>query len=169
MRVAAPIVAADLRGAARLSFIREALGALLVTADVCGGCSAVAIEGYSVGSANRPFDLGEISGVMRQMVHEWCHLECVVVPPTVLKKFATGNSHADKKAMMHALMCADSRYSCWYSTDDDNIADAIWLARYVQALNTSGLTMPRSAREALYASRPKVQKRKYRTSSKENL
>lgn len=159
LRVAAPIVADELRGAARLAFIREVFLHFLGKNSIQG----VAIEGYSVGSVNRPFDLGEVSGVLRQTVYTATGLECVVVPPSTLKKYATGLSHASKEQMIDALR----RH---YATDDDNIADAVWLARYAWGLGAGwGTMMTRTAREALAASQPKKPKRKYRVTTPTNL
>lgn len=58
------------------------------------------------------------------------------VPPTTLKKFATGNGRADKKEMLSVIECHD-KYLFNYLNDMTikagkyDLADAYWLARYL--------------------------------------
>ena len=68
-------------------------------------------------------DLAELRGaVMRQLYYE--ELSIVEVYPATLKKFATGNGGADKKAMLAA---ARDLFGSALLVPDDNAADALWL------------------------------------------
>lgn len=134
-------VAGKLSGAARLGQIGKEFKAFVKFADVQHGC----IEGYSVKSTNRPFDLGEVSGVLRAAYFELFERELTVVPPTSLKKFATGISGAEKD-----LMISSVNQKWGTTTDNDNIADAIALAQMARAENLNQYNT-RSEREAVSA------------------
>jgi Holliday junction resolvasome RuvABC endonuclease subunit len=119
-------VAEDCRGAERLDKIGAWYEKHLK--NVLHPC-CVAMEGPSLGSTHREFDLGEASGVIKAVVWRRLQVEPVIVPPTVLKSFTTGNPMADKGAMLHAVK------TVWgFETDDDNAADALALAYFARAL-----------------------------------
>ncbi len=67
-------------------------------------------------------------GCLALLEYECCvrNIECVGVPVTVIKKFATGKGNADKQAMIAA---AQSRWP-GIPIIDDNHADALWIALY---------------------------------------
>jgi crossover junction endodeoxyribonuclease RuvC len=83
----------------------------------------VGIENYSYGSPNGMARLGELGGVVKNRL--W-RLESafICVPPTTLKKDATGSGRATKAEMVEAA-------SGYIITNDDNVADAFHLSRYV--------------------------------------
>lgn len=89
------------------------------------------IEGPSLGSAHREFDLGEGSGALKVALYNYSPVEPVVVEPTRLKKFATGNAQADKSEVLHAVK---SVLGLDLGGDDD-AADACMLARLAWALD----------------------------------
>ena len=100
---------------ARLTAIGEAVADIALRSDV------VLIEGYAYGRTNRAHGMGELGGVVR--VYMLLHgLRLVVVPPTVIKKFATGKGNAGKGDM---LVSAVRRLGL--ETGNHNIADAQWL------------------------------------------
>jgi Holliday junction resolvasome RuvABC endonuclease subunit len=122
-------VGRDTRGAKRLfengRWVESSL--LKATGKVLRAC----IEGPSLGSVHREFDLGEGSGVLKAALYNYWPVEPLVVEPTRLKKFATGNAQADKAEVLHAvktLMGLDLG-------DDDDAADAVMLARLAWALD----------------------------------
>ena len=104
----------------RLVLVKRAVEALLF------GVTHAAIEGYSYGSTGKVFELGEIGGVLKVLLLER-EIPYVVVPPALVKKFATGNAAAPKERMLEA---AAER---GFSTDDDNQADAFFLAHIARA------------------------------------
>lgn len=115
---------AKVRGGERLDRIRTFLRSHLPRASVVSG----AIEGPSLGSVHREFDLGEVSGVARQLVYERYALELVVVPPTQLKLYAAGHGHAED--LIHAV----KEHFGHDAGDDDDEADAFALAHLARAL-----------------------------------
>lgn len=116
-----------------------------------------ALEGYSYDSVGRVFELGEIGGVIKVLLHE-SNIEYVVVPPAMLKKFATGNASASKEDML------DAATQCGCKAVDDNQADAFFLARIACAYVRGGATR-RCEMEVLHALRnpnPKKSRRRAR-------
>lgn len=81
------------------------------------------LEGYSIDSHNRPFDLGEVGGVVKLVLH--AHAKRVhSAAPKQLKKFVTGNGQATKSDVIAAI------HSIWgVGIENDNLADAYGLAQ----------------------------------------
>ncbi len=82
----------------------------------------VVIEGYSYGSqSSQAHSIGQLGGVIK---HElWKdRVPVAIVPPSNLKKYATGRGNADKVAM---IIAARERLS--YDGQENNEADALWL------------------------------------------
>lgn len=109
------------RGATRLGsiarFVRDMVGANNVVL-------ASAIEGPSLGSTHREFDLGTAFGAVQTALALFWGSEPYVVEPVRLKYFATGHWQAEKEDVIHAVK------SNWgLTTDNDNVADAYVLAR----------------------------------------
>lgn len=81
----------------------------------------VIVEGYSYASKNQAHQLGELGGVVRWRL--WTlGVEYVDVPPSALKKFATGKGNAGKPDMLAAAIRAG-----YDGPNDDNCVDAQWL------------------------------------------
>jgi Holliday junction resolvasome RuvABC endonuclease subunit len=113
------------RDGERLMFVKQAVAAM--TNEV----SFAALEGYSYDSVGRVFELGEVGGVLKVLLHER-NIEYVVVPPALLKKFATGNASASKEDMVDAA----KQRGC--AAADDNQADAFFLAHVARAYIRGG-------------------------------
>lgn len=110
------------RGAQRLSNLRRR-----ILASVDGfKPRLIAFEGYSIDSTNRPFDLGEIGGILRVEFLDRGY-PFIVVPPKTLKKFATGSGSASKERVMAAVL---ERYG--FDTDNNDIADAVALSKFAE-------------------------------------
>lgn len=63
-----------------------------------GGVQKVYIEGYSMASQHRAFSMAENVGVLKYRL--WlAGIPFVEIPPTVIKKKATGKGNADKQLM----------------------------------------------------------------------
>jgi len=109
-----------------LVFIRKALSELLLEVR-----PAIAVmEGYSFGSLNKKFDLGEVGAVVKLCVHD-SNAKLYVCAPTLLKKFITGRGDADKndiRTHIHSLYGLD--------ITDDNLADAYGLAQLGLQIHT---------------------------------
>jgi len=107
------------RGMPRLRRIRDAVMALVKEHDV----NLVMIEGYSYGSRySHAHSLGELGGVLRLAIFEHPGVEYIDVPPSSLKKYATGKGNANKElVLVNAIKRLD------YKGHDNNEADALWL------------------------------------------
>lgn len=126
-------------GDQRLLTIRNTLKPLLE------GVTFLAMEGYSYGSTNQAFTLGEVGGVIKTLCLEHA-IPYLAVPPTVLKMFAVGQGSASKADMIAAAQAAGARPA------DDNQADAFWLARLAAAY-TQGTAHHRRELEAIHSLR----------------
>lgn len=112
------------RDGERLLLVKRAIAALATD-----GIKFAALEGYSYESVGRVFELGEIGGVVKVLLLE-SGIPYVVVPPVLIKKFATGITTASKEDMV--ANCQGRGVPC----TDDNQADAYFLARIARAYVT---------------------------------
>lgn len=148
-----------MRGAARLDAIYRFL---LQMTDAAGEPIAfAALEGPSLNSQHREFDLGEISGVMRQTIYHTWGIEPLVVPPTQLKVFASGYGHADKTEVVN-----DVNQLWGLALTNDNAADAVVLAQIARAFHLRTRCATRDQAEIIAALRDPPAPRKRRTSPK---
>lgn len=113
-----------LAGPERLIHVRDAVRAALDVNEWAP--DLVLVEGYAYGRPAQAHQMGELGGVVRVALHEetaeFPHMQWAVVPPSKLKKFATGKGTADKTAMVVA-----ARDRLGWTGMDHNQADAIWL------------------------------------------
>lgn len=129
------VLAAKIRGCERLAWIRDQ--AILVVLNEAAvypprRADLVVIEGYSFGSRGRTlYQIGELGGVIRLALHEQ-GIPFVEVPPSTLKKYATGHGNAGKGEVLAAAI-----RRLGYDGHDDNEADALWLR--AMALDFYGL------------------------------
>ena len=65
---------------------------------------AIVLEGYSMGSKGKVFNIGENTGILKYKLWKELSKTLVIVPPTVAKKFATGKGNADKQQMYDAFV-----------------------------------------------------------------
>lgn len=143
-------------GCERLAEIRDAV--LLachphVTLDeqiwcVGGRCDTrpdlVVLEGYSYGSPNQAHPIGEMGGVVRLALFE-AGIRFEVVPPAVIKTYATGKGNASKDDV---LLAAVRRLGYEGASKDE--ADALWLyALAMDAMGAPVVTVPANHRKAL--------------------
>jgi crossover junction endodeoxyribonuclease RuvC len=105
-------------GYARLSWLRSAIVELVREHHVCH----IAVEDYVRGMGHSAHKTPELGGVIRLALLEYgCALW--TVPPTTLKKLATGKGNAPKDVVIKSVL---KRWG--YDTDSNNIADAFVLA-----------------------------------------
>jgi Holliday junction resolvasome RuvABC endonuclease subunit len=147
VRVLATVDTKNLRGGIRLAKIRDAVVDVLTEGPISGA----AVEGYSMGSINRPFDLGEVGGVIRLALTD-ARVSYNIVAPSVLKLFATGHGHADKARMLRE---AETRGAC---PADDNQADAYFLACVARAVSR-GASQPHELRALRTVTTPRKRRR----------
>jgi len=86
----------------------------------------IVLEDYAYGARGFVHNLGELGGLIRLLINEYCHYtkaKQLLVSPTMLKKFATGKGNAKKSAVQLDIQ---KRYDiALYS---DNEADAFVLS-----------------------------------------
>lgn len=146
----------DLRGSERLDHIaQEVLGVVLPAKP-----ALVAIEGYSMFSTGRWFDLGEVGGLLKVEFFRK-NIPMLVVPPSVLKCFVADNGLASKDTMKQFM---NSLYEI--NTDSDDLADAAGLARlaYVYLTNDSQRRCELEAVQTLREMSANPRKREYKKS-----
>jgi Holliday junction resolvasome RuvABC endonuclease subunit len=61
------------------------------------------IEGYSMGSKGRIFDIAENTGIFKHSAWRF-GIDVITVAPTAIKKFATGKGNANKEKMQDAFI-----------------------------------------------------------------
>ena len=111
------------RGVERLAYIRDAFKSRLLEVP-----THACIEGPSLYSVNRADDLGQLRGVFLLLLYDM-NIPTTVVPPSSLKKFATGNGNASKERMVKSACKTFS-----LDVESDDIADALWLAQLAKGL-----------------------------------
>lgn len=131
-----------LRGPERLAYVAEQV----LDTILPWGPKLVAIEGYSMCSSGRWFDLGEIGGLLKVELYRK-HIPFIVVPPSVLKCFVANNGLAKKETIMR---CMEDIYGI--KTKNDDLADAAGLARLAYVYLT-GDSRRRCELEAVHALR----------------
>ena len=114
--VASCLITGKLRGMQRIDHIVRQVQRLAHNVDL------VVIEGYSFGSQGRSvFDIAELGGCMRFLLYR-LGIPFVDVPPSTLKKYATGKGNSNKDAMIAAAIRHFGFAGC-----DNNEADAYLL------------------------------------------
>jgi crossover junction endodeoxyribonuclease RuvC len=114
-----------LRGYERLAFLRAGLQEVLKDLQFQVGV----LEGYSFGSLNRKFDLGEVGAIIKLALFDVCSTVYVAAPKQ-LKKFVTARASAEKQEVMDAIAAQ------WgVPVQNDNLADAFGLAQIARQLH----------------------------------
>lgn len=128
--------------------------------------TAAAIEGPSLGSVHRTYDLGGGAGVIAATCYELGGVEPIVVAPTQLKKF-TGNAAATKADMARYAV---SHLGALIDDDDDDAADAAALAALAYAHAGGRKPSTRAEAEVLHSlRRPATRKPRRRRSTTPNV
>lgn len=132
---------ARLAGLERIRWIVEQ--SVLLCGEAYASC--VVIEGPAYGKNTG--SAHERAGLWWKLydAFDLLRLDVVVVPPTVLKKYATGKGNADKDA----VLLSTARRFDWFA-GDNNAADALWLAAIGYDLEARPIVdMPELNRSAL--------------------
>jgi len=106
--------------------------------DKIVGCDQIALEGYSFGSKGKVFHIAENTGILKYKIHNQ-GIPLEVIPPTTIKKFATGKGNADK-TVMHKSFIEDTGYNLKELITPDkgtvdnpvsDIVDAYFICKYL--------------------------------------
>ena len=73
------------------------------TTGVNGIKPTIQIEDYSYGSTGRVFHIAENLGLLKYKLKMECGWDYTLLPPSVIKKFATDKGNANKELMLHAF------------------------------------------------------------------
>jgi len=65
--------------------------------------SHIFLEGYSMGSRGKVFDIAENTAILKVGIHVM-NIPLTSIPPTVIKKFACQKGNADKEKMYEAFL-----------------------------------------------------------------
>lgn len=116
----------DLRGVARLAFLRnELMGVLTEYRPV-----SAALEGYSYDSTGKVFELGEAGGTVKMSFWD-AKVPFHVVAPSALKKFVANNHQASKDVMLRKTL---EKWGVDFQGEDD-LCDAHGLSRILRAID----------------------------------
>lgn len=96
----------------------------------------VVLEGYAMGAKGLVFHIGESTGILKHFL--WRdEIKIHVVPPMVIKKFATGKGNANKDAMEEAFkketdfdMRAATTQSPKINTPSSDLIDSYYMCKY---------------------------------------
>ena len=139
----------------RLAYIRNEIKDFL---NSYGPYAHACIEAPSYDSTNRADDLGQLRGIILLALYDW-EIPATTIPPSVLKKFGARHGNASKENM---IKYAEAEFNVKLGHQDD-IADALWLAKLAKALNED-IILTRPQLEVVYGIRnPKPKKRTLRT------
>lgn len=107
-----------------------------------GSVHAIVLENYAFSATGRVFHIGEHTGILKYLLWK-ADYPVYLVPPTVVKKFATGKGNADKIRMTSAFLKEYPNGQNWCSTffprspttlrakaPLSDLADAYWIAKY---------------------------------------
>ena len=117
------------------------------------GVRFACLESYSYDSIHRAFDLGEVAGTVKVALLE-NSVQYLAVPPVTLKLFATGSTRASKEDMVQRAR----EEGVALVDNDDNQADALFLARIAQVYTLGG-SRRRCELEALHGLRSPSKKK----------
>lgn len=115
---------------------------LTILADFKKEEIVVLIEDYSFGSKGKVFNLAENCGILKYLLYKNGY-RFFTVPPTVVKKFATGKGNATKDKMYEAFM-NDTQVDLHniispttkLGSPTTDIVDAWYIARYMFEMNS---------------------------------
>jgi Holliday junction resolvasome RuvABC endonuclease subunit len=116
-----------LRGVERLAWIRESLRVVLASEP---DIKYAALEGYAYDvGAGRVFELGEIGGVVKMVLHD-AAIPFLIVPPASLKQFVADHGQAKKEQMRAAVL---RKWKVDVEQDDE--CDALGLAQVARSFH----------------------------------
>ena len=97
----------------------------------------IQIEDYSFGSTGRVFHIAENLGLLKYKLKIECGWDYKLLPPSVIKKFATDKGNANKEMMLHAFeKDTDTNLAQVFNTTSktpvSDVADAYFICKYAE-------------------------------------
>lgn len=111
----------------RLLVIRNRVLDIITSYKPC----LVGMEGYAFGAKQKREAMGELGGILKISMFE-VGIKYIIVPPTTVKKFATGKGNAKKD---HMLLAVYKKWGHEFKTNDE--ADAFVIASITKAIDTN--------------------------------
>ena len=71
--------------------------------EILMGCENIAIEGYAYSASGRVFQIAENTGLLKYKIYQ-TGIPITIIPPTEVKKYATGKGNADKQMMYDSFV-----------------------------------------------------------------
>ena len=97
----------------------------------------IQIEDYSYGSTGRVFHIAENLGLLKYKLKMECGWDYTLLPPSVIKKFATDKGNANKDLMLHAFeeethTNLGKVFDTTSKSPISDIADAYFICKYTE-------------------------------------
>ena len=97
----------------------------------------IQIEDYSYGSTGRVFHIAENLGLLKYKLKMECGWDYTLLPPSVIKKFATGKGNANKELMIDAFeKDTGTNLAQVFDTTSkspvSDVADAYFICKYTE-------------------------------------
>jgi hypothetical protein len=97
----------------------------------------IQIEDYSYGSTGRVFHIAENLGLLKYKLKMECGWDYTLLPPSVIKKFATDKGNANKEMMLHAFeKDTGTNLAQVFDTTSispvSDVADAYFICKYTE-------------------------------------
>ena len=101
------------------------------------GDAPIQIEDYSYGSTGRVFHIAENLGLLKYKLKMECGWDYNLIPPSVIKKFATGKGNANKELMIDAFeKDTGTNLAQVFDTTSkspvSDVADAYFICKYTE-------------------------------------
>lgn len=119
------------------------------------GTIHISIEGYSYASIGRLAQLGELSGSYKLIALSW-DIECLVIPPNNVKKYATGIGLADKEDVKKQAVSEFHEYNIPDAIITSDICDAYYIASILYGVIKNDVIYKKGLKEELYIIRSNI-------------
>ena len=99
------------------------------------GTPTIQIEDYSYGSTGRVFHIAENLGLLKYKLKMECGWDYTLLPPSVIKKFATDKGNANKELMLEAFekdtgVNLEVLFDTKSKSPISDVADAYFICKY---------------------------------------
>jgi len=74
--------------------------------EIVKDCDFVNIEGYAMGAKGQTFTIGEATGLLKHLLWK-AGIHYNIIPPSTIKKFASGKGNSDKNEMAEAFIAKE--------------------------------------------------------------